>query len=92
MDVRGRLHALASRFTGSTEIFVYKTVYYILKLAVSRSSQKVCFITNRPERRTWMLKPRAALRNLDANNTDIYMSNDLLYYAARDERLEDYTL
>ncbi|KAH9388382.1 hypothetical protein TYRP_023550, partial [Tyrophagus putrescentiae] len=84
--VRERLHAFANRFSHATEFSVYEAVYYILGLAVSRSSRKVSFInTNKPERRTRMLKPRAELQKLDGNSTDIYMPNDLVYYAARDK-------
>jgi hypothetical protein len=92
-DLRHQVRHIGNKFLNSVEIGAQEAAYLLLQLPVTRSSRSVLFInTSPPEERTFLLKPKEALEQMDPNSTDIESGNLVKRYSVRPKKLERWCL
>nr|XP_018902432.1 PREDICTED: uncharacterized protein LOC109033998 [Bemisia tabaci] len=88
-----RLYEIANTFMNYTTIGAQEAVYLLLGLDMCNSSRATVFInTCKPSNRVRLLKPKAQLKNLPPNSTDIYQEDSIAKYANRRQEFKAYCL
>ena len=92
-DLKQQVRHIGNAFLNKVEIGAQEAAYLILQLAVTRSTRSVVFIsTSPPEERTFLLKSKETLEQMDKNSTDIESSNEVSRYKKRPKFLQRWCL
>ena len=93
MDIRKCVRHIGNVFLNSVEVCAQEAIYLVLQMPLTKATREVLFISTSPEtERTFLLKDKAALEDLDENSTDIAVSNLLTRYAKRPKALNTWCL
>ena len=92
-DIRKQVRHIGNAFLNKVEIGAQEAAYLILQLPVTRSSRSVVFInTSPPEERTFLLKSKEKLEEMDPDSTDIECGNVVTRYKQRPKFLQNWCL
>ena len=93
MDIKKSVRHIGNKFLNSVEICAQEAVYLVLQLPMSKCSRDVLFVNTSPqESRTFLLKSKSELEELDDDSTDVEANNLIKRYAMRPKQLDDWCL
>ncbi|XP_071810912.1 uncharacterized protein [Apostichopus japonicus] len=92
-DVRKQVRIIGNKFVNAVEVSAQEAAYLLLQLPITRSSRSIVFINTSPcEERTFLLKSKEKLEEMNPDATDIECGNVLKRYATRPKILEQWSL
>lgn len=76
LDIRNQVRIIGNKFVNAVEVSAQEAAYLLLQLPITRSSRSVVFInTSHIEDRTFLLKSKDKLEEMNPYDTDIECSN-----------------
>jgi hypothetical protein len=88
-DIRQKVRRIGNQFLSSVEIGAQEAVFLALQMPLRKSTRDVIYVdTNRPEKRTSLLKPLSELKELPSSSKNIEMDNVLKRYKRRPKSIE----
>ncbi|KAJ8048298.1 ATP-dependent DNA helicase PIF1 [Holothuria leucospilota] len=92
-DIQNQVKSIGNKFLNAVEVSAQEAAYLLLQLPITRSSRNVIFInTSPPDERTFLLKSKEDLEQMDPDDTDIECGNIIKRYSQRPHLLEQYCL
>jgi hypothetical protein len=92
-SIKEKFSCIANKFLNSNLMSSQEAAYHVLSLPLSKCSRRSIFINTSPrQERVRMLKHKNQLKDLDTNDTHIYMEDIFEKYAKRNHDLEDICL
>ncbi|KAJ8049970.1 hypothetical protein HOLleu_02958 [Holothuria leucospilota] len=92
-DIRNQVRIIGNKFVNAVEVSAQEAAYLLLQLPITRSSRSVVFInTSPPEERTFLLKSKEKLQEMNPHDSDIECSNVIKRYSHRPKLLEQWNL
>ena len=89
-DIRQRVRRIGNTFLSSVEIGAQEAVYLALQMPLRHCTRDVIFVdTNRPEKRTSLIKPLSELKDLPSSSCNIEMDNTLKRYVRRPTNIKN---
>ncbi|KAJ8048677.1 ATP-dependent DNA helicase PIF1 [Holothuria leucospilota] len=92
-DLRKQVRVIGSKFINGVEVSAQEAAYLLLQLPITRASRGVVFINTSPKQdRTFLLKSKKLLEEMDPETTDIESGNIVKRYSRRPKVLEKWCL
>ncbi|PIK47899.1 hypothetical protein BSL78_15229 [Apostichopus japonicus] len=92
-DVRKQVRIIGNKFVNAVEVSAQEAAYLLLQLPITTISRSIVFINTSPcEERTFLLKSKEKLEEMNPDATDIECGNVLKRYATRPKILEQWSL
>lgn len=92
-DLRKQVWTIGNSFINAVEISAQEAAYLLLQLPITRSTRSVIFInTSTHQDRTFLLKSKKLLEDMDPNDNDIESGNTIKRYSARPKVLSNWCL
>lgn len=92
-DLRKQVRTIGNSLINAVEISAQEAAYVLLQLPITRSTRSVIVInTSTHQYRTFLLKSKKLLEEMDPNDTDIESGNIIKRYSARPKVLSNWCL
>ena len=92
-DIRKQVRHIGNKFLSCVEISAQEAAYLLLQIPLTKATRQVQFINTSPaDERTFLVKSKAELEQLDNESTDIESNNIFRRYSKRPKELEHWCL
>jgi hypothetical protein len=92
-DLKKQVRYIGNKFLNAVEVSAQEAVYLTLQLPVTRASRDVKFINTAPkDNRTFLLKSKDKLQDMNPDSTDIESSSVIDWYLRRPKQLNNWCL
>ena len=88
-DIRQQVRRIGNQFLSNVEIGAQEAVYLVLQMPLRRATREVIFLdTQKPEKRTTLIKSFSDLKDLPSNSTDTETDSCIKRYKRRPKHME----
>ena len=92
-DLRKQVRFMDNQFLNAAEMSAQEAVFLTLQMPLIKKTRQVVFInTSPPEERARLVKSSELLKNIPKTSTDVFLSNDIIRYSKRPNRLSNWCL
>ena len=89
-DLRKQVRFMGNQFLNAAEMSAQEAVFLTLQMPLIKKTRQVVFInTSPPEERARLVKSSELLKNIPKTSTDVFLSNDIIRYSKRPNRLSN---
>ncbi|KAJ8049154.1 hypothetical protein HOLleu_01769 [Holothuria leucospilota] len=90
-DIQNQVKSIGNKFLNAVEIGAQEAAYLLLQFPITRSSSNIVFLnTSPPDERTFLLKSKEDLQQMDPDDTDIECGHIIKRYSERPHILKGY--